>query len=164
MTNPIRTLVIPVNGNQVLLGQKKPHREGAFGVGKWNGFGGKQEPGETIEQTAIRECEEESGLKPTKLEKVAELDFVADYDLYGHIFLATEWEGEVTETAEMAPKWFNIAELPYDLMWDDDIFWLPVVLRGKKIKAKFRFANKLDSDGTKINPTQSVEMVVVDHF
>jgi len=164
MSDPIRTLVIPVKGDEILLGRKKPHRKGAFGVGKWNGFGGKQEPGETIEQTAIRECLEESGLKPTKLTKVAELDFTEDYDLYGHIFLAFEWHGEVAETDEMIPKWFNISELPYDLMWDDDIFWLPAVLRGKKIKAKFRFANKLDTDGTNLNPTQSVTMTMVDHF
>jgi len=164
MNDPVRTLVIPVKGDQVLLGRKKQHRDGAFGVGKWNGFGGKQEPGETIEQTAIRECEEESGIRPTKLEKVAELDFTEDYDLYGHIFLATDWDGEVSETDEMIPQWFNIADLPYDLMWDDDIFWLPAVLRGKKLKAKFKFANKLDTDGTKTNPTQSVEMVMVDRF
>jgi len=164
MSDPTRTLVIPVKGDEILLGRKKQHRDGAFGVGKWNGFGGKLEPGETIEAAAIRECLEESGLKPTKLEKVAELNFVEDYNLFGHIFLATEWEGEPTETDEMVPKWFKQCELPYELMWDDDIFWLPAVLAGKKIKANFRFANNLDTDGTKVNPTQSVELFIVNHF
>jgi 8-oxo-dGTP pyrophosphatase MutT (NUDIX family) len=35
-----------------------------FGNGKYNGFGGKVENGETIQQAAIRETIEESGLTP----------------------------------------------------------------------------------------------------
>ncbi len=42
-----------------------------FGIGKWNGFGGKIEAGETIEAAAIRELFEESALevKPADLMK-----------------------------------------------------------------------------------------------
>lgn len=43
---------------RILLGLKKR----GFGAGKWNGFGGKVEKGETIEAAALRELEEESGL------------------------------------------------------------------------------------------------------
>lgn len=35
---------------------------GAFNEGKWNGFGGKVEVGETIVEGAVREMQEESGL------------------------------------------------------------------------------------------------------
>ena len=35
--------------------------------GKWNGLGGKFEPGETPEECARREIQEESGLIPKKL-------------------------------------------------------------------------------------------------
>lgn len=41
-TNKLLTLV--------LLGMKKR----GFGAGKWNGFGGKVQPGETIEEAARR--------------------------------------------------------------------------------------------------------------
>ncbi len=44
------TLVFLVDDDRVLLGMKKR----GFGAGKWNGFGGKVEPGETIEEAAIR--------------------------------------------------------------------------------------------------------------
>ena len=44
------TLIFVRNGSEVLLGLKKR----GFGVGKWNGFGGKVEPGETISQGAKR--------------------------------------------------------------------------------------------------------------
>ena len=39
----------------------------------------------------------------------------------------------------MLPKWFKINEIPFDQMWDDDKFWLPKILEGKKLKAKFVF-------------------------
>lgn len=44
------TLIIVRNGDKTLLGFKKR----GFGVGKWNGFGGKVEPGETIIDAAKR--------------------------------------------------------------------------------------------------------------
>jgi hypothetical protein len=44
------TLVLVTRPNQVLLGMKKR----GFGQGKWNGFGGKVEKGETILEAAQR--------------------------------------------------------------------------------------------------------------
>jgi hypothetical protein len=29
----------------------------------------------------------------------------------------------------MKPEWFDIEKIPYDKMWDDDIIWLPRVLK-----------------------------------
>lgn len=50
LTNKLLTLVLVVQPGRVLLGMKKR----GFGAGKWNGFGGKVQPGETIEQAARR--------------------------------------------------------------------------------------------------------------
>jgi hypothetical protein len=30
----------------------------------------------------------------------------------------------------MAPQWFPIDAIPYDKMWPDDRFWLPLLLQG----------------------------------
>ncbi|KAG2456217.1 8ODP triphosphatase, partial [Polypterus senegalus] len=49
-TNKLLTLVLVVQPGRVLLGMKKR----GFGAGRWNGFGGKVQPGETIEQAAKR--------------------------------------------------------------------------------------------------------------
>ena len=54
----VLTLVLLREDNRVLLGMKKR----GFGAGKWNGFGGKLEPGETVVEAAAREVQEECGL------------------------------------------------------------------------------------------------------
>ena len=68
------SLVYPVDGQgRVLLGRKKR----GMGLGKWNGFGGKIEAGETMRQCAVRELREECGLiaRTQDLELAAELYF-----------------------------------------------------------------------------------------
>lgn len=42
----------------------------------------------------------------------------------------------------MKPQWFEIDKIPFESMWPDDPFWLPQVLSGKKIQAKFTFGDK----------------------
>ena len=62
----ILTLLIIHKGDKVLLGMKKR----GFGVGRWNGFGGKVDQGETVENAAKREIFEEAGITANNLEKV----------------------------------------------------------------------------------------------
>ena len=140
MKLPNTTLVLLRNEEQVLLAMKKR----GFGIGKYNGVGGKLEPGETIQQAAIRECEEEVGIIPSALKQVAELTFHYDqkpnWDQVVHVFISTEYTGDAIETEEMKPSWFNLADIPYDSMWPDDEIWLPKVLDGQYVTATFWFA------------------------
>lgn len=131
------TLLFLVRDDEILLAMKKR----GFGVGHWNGCGGKLDAGETVEQALIRECQEEIGVTPTKYEKVAIHDFIMESheDFEAHTFVATEWEGEPIETEEMAPRWFKKTDIPYQQMWPDDIVWLPAVLQGKKLRTSFVF-------------------------
>ena len=48
------------NSTLMIYRNKKPND---YHLGKWNGLGGKFNPGESPEECAIREIEEESGLK-----------------------------------------------------------------------------------------------------
>jgi 8-oxo-dGTP pyrophosphatase MutT (NUDIX family) len=126
-------------GNEVLLAMKKR----GFGEGRWNGVGGKVEPGETIESAMIRETQEEISVTPTVYEKVGDIRFDEFFKgeptlMHVHIFTATKWQGEPIESDEMKPKWFKTSEVPYDAMWSDDPYWLPQVLAGKKISADFK--------------------------
>lgn len=66
------TLVFVENTEgKVLLGVKARK----IGAGCWNGYGGGIEPNETPEQSALRELDEESGIKgdPSQLENVESL-------------------------------------------------------------------------------------------
>jgi len=132
-------LVIKQQEGLILLGMKKR----GFGIGKWNGFGGKVSQGEGIEEAARRELLEESGLQALSMEKVAELEFNFPYkpewDQKGHVFFVKKWKGEPRQTEEMSPKWFAMKEIPIEKMWDDDKYWLARVLKGEKLSAKFVF-------------------------
>ncbi|XP_062610008.1 oxidized purine nucleoside triphosphate hydrolase-like [Saccostrea cucullata] len=132
------TLVLLTRPSQVLLGMKKR----GFGKGRWNGFGGKVEKGETILEAAKRELFEESSLKSDSLTKIGIIDFefVGDPQILEvHIFTSTEFEGEPTESPEMRPKWFNVEDIPFDTMWPDDILWFPLFLSGTKFRGYFLF-------------------------
>jgi 8-oxo-dGTP pyrophosphatase MutT (NUDIX family) len=133
------TLAFLVSQNKVLLAMKKR----GFGKGKWNGAGGKQDNGENIEQTAKRELWEEMGITATEMVKVGEIEFYFDtkpeWSQKVIVFRVDKWEGEPIESEEMAPKWFEFDQVPYDQMWEDDRDWLPLVLDGKSIEAGYLF-------------------------
>lgn len=135
------TLCFLVRGDEVLLALKKR----GFGANRWNGVGGKPQDGETIEQTMIRETEEEIMITPTKYQQMAKLDFYfaekPEWNQQVTVFLASEWKGQPQETEEMAPKWFKKNELPFKEMWPDDPYWLPRVLAGEQLEAEFIFGD-----------------------
>ncbi|MBN2443787.1 MAG: 8-oxo-dGTP diphosphatase [Spirochaetales bacterium] len=117
------------------------HKKKGLGAGKINAPGGRIEPGETEMEAAIRETEEETGIIPENLKKMAELHFLftSGYSLFGSVFVADDYRGEMTETDEAIPYWFSLSEIPYDRMWEDDLLWLPMVLAGTAIKGYFVF-------------------------
>ncbi|MEN9614042.1 MAG: ADP-ribose pyrophosphatase [Candidatus Parcubacteria bacterium] len=114
-----------------------------FGVGRYNGVGGKLEAGETIESAGKREAKEEIGVEVMHLNKVAELTFrfahTPAWNQLVHVYTVDEWVGEPTESEEMRPEWFVVADIPFDKMWPDDRFWFPHMLTGKLVRGEFTF-------------------------
>jgi len=130
------TLCLLIKNNQVLLAMKKR----GFGEGWWNGTGGKVKKDESLEEAAIRETKEEISVTPTKMTKVAIIDFyfqdTEDWNQQMIVYLVTDWIGEPKESEEMKPQWFNKNQLPLEKMWPADKIWMPMVLSGKKLKGK----------------------------
>ena len=126
------------NDGKILLGMKKR----GFGAGRWNGFGGKLQEGETIEEAAKRETREESGMEIQEMEKFGIIDFAFQSKediLEVHFFEIKKYSGEAQETEEMKPQWFAYSEIPLKEMWPDDKFWMPLFLEGKKFQGAFYF-------------------------
>ena len=134
----ILTLCVIYKHPKILLGMKKR----GFGAGRWNGFGGKLNNAETIEDATRRELKEEAGIEVKNLAKVGIIDFEFKGNpeiLQVHVFKSDDFLGEPIESEEMKPQWFHIDEIPFKEMWPDDIHWMPLFLSGKKFRGKFLF-------------------------
>lgn len=137
-----RTICFPISHGKILLGMKLK----GFGEGKYNGFGGKFDTSKgdkKIEDTAIRELEEESRIEASvsDLEHVAIIDFFfpakPGFNQRVFVYFLKNWKGTPITTVEMEPKSFVINDVPYNKMWDSDKLWLPSLLEGKKFHARF---------------------------
>ncbi|XP_076244156.1 oxidized purine nucleoside triphosphate hydrolase [Calliopsis andreniformis] len=156
----IFSLVFIRKTTEILLGLKKR----GFGEGKWNGFGGKVESGETIVQGAIRELKEECGLLAKDLKKVGILEFEFEGNkvlLEVHVFETYKYSGKVTESEEMRPKWYNLKDIPFKQMWPDDEYWFPYMLRGELFKGYFLYRGQ---DLILKHNIETVEELPVNHI
>ena len=145
----VTTLVLIVEESRALLGMKKR----GFGVGKWNGFGGKVEPNETVNDAAIREIQEEAGITPLDMKQIGLMAFdfpdLSCVPLLVHVFKAKTYKGTITESEEMCPKWFDTNAIPFNDMWQDDILWFPHMFEDRPFVATFTFQElhtMIDSD------------------
>jgi 8-oxo-dGTP diphosphatase len=138
----LANLCFVMRDGQILLIRKKR----GLGAGKINGPGGRLEPGETALAAAIRETQEEVGVTPVNPEQIGELffQFLDGYNLHVAVFAAENCIGELIETDEATPMWVGLDCIPYHEMWQDDPYWLPLLLQRKHFKGFFVFdKNKL---------------------
>jgi 8-oxo-dGTP diphosphatase len=126
-------------GRELLL--KKATR--GISVGKWNGPGGKIEPGESPEAGAAREVFEETGLTVKRLFHHGTILFFMDggrrLDIRVHLFSTGDFAGRARSTEEGRVRWFPLNGLPWGAMWDDDRYWFPAMLSGGRFEAKFYY-------------------------
>lgn len=131
------TLIFVVQNGKILLIRKKR----GLGAGKINGPGGRIDPGETPQQCAVREAQEELHVTPTGVLFCGELffQFADGFKLHGYVYRASGYEGTPTETDEALPLWTDIDHIPYHEMWADDRYWLPFMLAGHTFTGRFLF-------------------------
>lgn len=148
------TLLFVVDDSRILLIRKKR----GLGAGKINGPGGRIDAGETPLECALRETEEEVGIVPSDVRESGAhaFQFVDGLALHVHVFRAGGFRGRLRETDEAAPYWFGLDAIPYDEMWADDRYWLPLVLEGRPFFGQWLFDDDrlldyrlrlLDTDG-----------------
>src|SRR4030066_505320 len=110
-------------------------------LGKWNGLGGKLNPGESPEECAVREIIEESGLKVRNPQLKGILTFPAfanDEDWYAFVFVVDNFEGELIDSSEEGVlRWVDNADLLSLNLWEGDRIFLPWLDQPGFFSAKF---------------------------
>ncbi len=134
----LATLCYVKDGNKTLMlfRNKKPDD---IHEGKWNGLGGKLDPGESPEECAIREIYEESGLKvlrPTLCGILTFPEFSAGEDWYVFVYVAKEFHGTLINSDEGHLEWIENEKLFELNLWEGDHHFL------KWIDEKIFFSGK----------------------
>ena len=141
MKKKLMTLAVLYNTENVLLAMKKR----GFGAGRWNGYGGKVQEGESVKEAMSRELTEEAGIPAPVLTEAGLITFVfpeKKEELAVHLFRSADFHGQAVETEEMRPQWFARDQIPFAAMWPDDPIWMPLFLAGKDIAATFWFKDE----------------------
>lgn len=101
-------------------------------LGKYNGLGGKMEPGEDVISCVQREVAEEAGIVCKKVQLRGTVSWPgfgsSGEDWFGFIFLLEDFSGEnFLENEEGELHWKPVAELDSLPMWEGDKYFLPLV-------------------------------------
>jgi 8-oxo-dGTP diphosphatase len=122
-TGKTATAIIPFSEDKILLIKRntKPF------VGYWALPGGRLDPGETIEQTVVRECKEETGLDITVVHKVGEyvekgIKDDIEYEYYPTCFVVKVIGGAMKrqESEIQDIELFSFKALPNPLAFEHD--------------------------------------------
>lgn len=94
----------------LVLGISRRDNKNIFGLS-----GGKRETNETLAETAIRECFEETGVKVNSCVQIYKQEEPArtpdGLSFFTYCFFATDWEGEPKNSEEGEVKWLTAHEL-----------------------------------------------------
>ena len=119
-------------------------KENDMHQGKWNGLGGKLEPGETPEECAIREIREESGLEVKHLVLKGLLTFplfAKNEDWYAFVYVVDQVEGDLIDSPEGILEWVDNDKILELNLWEGDHVFLPWLERSGFFSAKFVYDN-----------------------
>lgn len=129
-------------GRTLMLHRTKKAND--FHAGKWNGLGGKLEPGETPEECVVREIREESGLEIRDPVLHGMLTFPAFDevdDWYVFVFSAADFSGALIDSPEGRLAWIEDQALLDLNLWEGDRIFLPWLDAGRFFSGKFTYVD-----------------------
>lgn len=126
--------VLSPTGTEVLL-IHRDRRPGDPHFRKYNGLGGKLDPGEDVVAGMCREIREEAGIECVGLNlrgTVSWPGFGPGDDWFGFIFLIRHFTGSVLPAnAEGTLEWVPLDRLATLPLWEGDVHFLPLVFDGR---------------------------------
>ena len=128
------------NGKTLLLHRSMKKNDIHFN--KWNGLGGKFDPGETPDECVAREVYEESGLLITNpiLKGVLSFPRFKDkVDWYVFVFIAREFTGKLINSPEGKLKWIHDEDVPNLTLWEGDLIFLNWLNEKPFFSGKFEY-------------------------
>lgn len=131
----------------MLLRNRKEHD---INDGKWIGIGGKKEPGETMEQCAIRETFEETGLTMHSLTMAGQVHFQQEGidDEIITVFTSQDFSGVMHACDEGTLAWIMEKDVLSLSLWPGDRIFLTQMMEGKDLP--FDLKLEYDADGNLI--------------
>ena len=134
---PLATVCFLRRNGKVLLQERAPGRVWA---GRLNGPGGKIDIGETPRTAIVREVAEETGLRLADPRAHGVLDLIFGVPersrLRVFVFSGDAFTGRVHGGREGRLRWYAAEALPFDRLWPDMRYWLPVVLAGGHLEGE----------------------------
>ena len=123
--------ILSPDGRLVLLVHRN-RRPGDAHLGKYNGLGGKLEPGEDVVACLRREVREESGLECDELVLRGTISWPGfgkgGEDWFGFIFRVDAWRGTpLADNPEGTLEWVALERVPELPLWEGDGHFLPLV-------------------------------------
>ena len=140
----VSTLCYIKQNNQTLM-LHRIKKENDIHKNKWNGLGGKLEPGESPEECVKREVFEESGLiiESPNLHGVItfpKFDGIDDWIVF--VYTANNFEGNLIECNEGKLDWVSDDQLLNLNLWEGDKIFIPWLTQDKFFSAKFIYEKK----------------------
>lgn len=125
--------VLSPDRSQVLMIHRNA-RPDDLAFGKYNGLGGKLDPGEDVAACMRREIREEAGIESVAMTLRGTISWPGfgknGEDWFGFIFVVTEWTGTpLAANHEGTLEWVPLSRLlAFDLnLWPGDRYFLPLV-------------------------------------
>ena len=131
----LATLCYVKNNGKTLMIYR--HRKNDIHEGKYNGLGGKFNPGESPEDCITREVKEESGLTihNPRLRGILSFPGFMQEDWIVFVYTANEFSGELKSSEEGNLHWVDDSTLLNLSLWESDKYFLGWIQENKFFSA-----------------------------
>ncbi|MGF1581318.1 MAG: NUDIX domain-containing protein [Gemmataceae bacterium] len=123
--------VFSPDGKQVLLIHRNARSDDPH-FGKYNGLGGKMEPGEDVVTCMRREIREEANIECDSLQLCGTISWPGfgknGEDWFGFLFRINAWTGTpLNKNAEGTLEWVDVDRVSSLPLWEGDHHFLPLI-------------------------------------